>query len=279
MIRYIEIKAPAKINIGLFVTEKRADGFHNLLTFFYPIPDLFDTIIIERSDKYELICPGSDLAADDSNLITKAKILLEKNFNVKINAKVTLHKKTPMGAGMGGGSSDAAAVLLAFNDMFGLNISKPELNQLALTLGSDVPYFLKPVPSIGKSRGEILTPVEYFIKKPIVIINPGIHINTGEAFRNITPAIPALSYELLLKKEDSDFGVLKSILKNDFENYVFLKYPEIKNIKTALYDAGAEFSLMTGTGSTVFGIFPDKTSAENSIKQFPSNYFKFISEN
>lgn len=278
MIRYIEIKAPAKINIGLNITEKRADGFHNLVTLFYPVKDLHDLIKIERSDKYELTCSNDDLKIDDSNLITKAKSLLENVFGITINVKIHLEKNIPMGAGMGGGSSDAAAVLLALNDMFNLNAGKEKLAELALVLGSDVPYFLKPVPSVGKSRGEILSPVKLDINKCILIINPGIHINTGEAFRNIKPSAPEVEYESIFNGDLIDFKNLGKKITNDFETYVFGKYPQIADIKSSLYKTGAEFALMTGTGSTVFGIFDSKELAEKALSGFPPHYFGFLSK-
>jgi 4-diphosphocytidyl-2-C-methyl-D-erythritol kinase len=279
LIRYIEIKAPAKINIGLNIIEKRSDGYHNLLTLFYPIHDLYDKITIELADQFQLTCNNSLLEIDNTNLITRAKILMEQEFSKKMNVKVHLEKNIPMGAGMGGGSSDAAAVLLSLNDMFQLNASKNKLAELVLILGSDVPYFLNPVPAIGKSRGEILSPVNFNLNKPIVIINPGIHINTGEAFKNIKPEIPGYKYEEIFKSIPINMADLKDVITNDFEKYVFEKYPVIRDIKDSMYDLGAEFSLMTGTGSTVFGIFPDSEKAEKAVKIFPEEYFRFLSEN
>ena len=193
--KYIEIKAPAKINIGLNIVEKRKDGYHNLETFFYPICDLFDVLTFEQSDDFSFNCDVDELNSLEDNLVVKAKTLLEDETNKKLNIKINLQKNIPIGAGLGGGSSDAAATLISLNEMFTLNIPYDRLLELALQLGSDVPFFLKAKPAIGKSRGEILAIKEFEIPKYILLVNPRIHISTKEAFANITPQPSNLDYE------------------------------------------------------------------------------------
>jgi len=177
---YIEIKAPAKINIGLSILSERADGFHNLSTLFYPISDLFDVLIFEQANQFEFHCDSDMVPGDNSNLVVKAKNILEKITGKTLNVKIELQKNIPSQAGLGGGSSDAAAALISLNEMFKLNLNHAKLIDLALQLGSDVPFFIKSKPAIGSSRGEILDYVDIEIHEPILIVNPGINISTKE---------------------------------------------------------------------------------------------------
>ncbi len=276
LVKSIEIKAPAKINIGLSIVSKRNDGFHNLETLFYPIHDLFDLLTFERDSHFSFKSNDVRIIEDDNNLIVRAKKILEVVTNKKITAKIFLNKNIPIGAGMGGGSSDAAVTLVCLNELYGLGLSIDVLSNLALELGSDVPFFIKAKPAIGKSRGEKLQLVDVEINKPILIINPGIHISTKEAFGNIVPKQAAINYEDVSKRIN-DYEFLKSSVKNDFEENIFVLYPEIKKIKNMLYDNGAKFALMTGTGSTMFGIFENAEEAESAKELLPDNFFSFIS--
>lgn len=278
MINKIEIKAPAKINIGLYITEKRADGFHNIETIFYPVKDLFDKIILEKNDKFEFICSDPSLPADDSNLAVKAVRLLEEKAKKTIPVKINLEKKIPYGAGLGGGSSDAAAVLISVNDMYNLGFNYPQLLEFGLELGSDVPFFVKTFPSVGKSRGEKLTPLDLQLEKFIVIVNPGIHISTKEAYSNVTPSPVEISWNQINEKLNNNPAGLKDVLKNDFEDYAFKTYPEIKKIKEDMYAAGAEYALMTGSGSTLFAIFNDKETAEKYLATTDDKFVTFLSD-
>lgn len=275
--KIIEIKAPAKINIGLNIVQKRPDGFHNLETFFYPLRELYDTLIFEKSDKFQFNCDSNFVPSDDSNLAVKAVKLLENKTSSKLPVKIDLIKRIPAGAGLGGGSSDAAAVLISLNEMFKLNLDQSTLNEIALILGSDVPFFIKAKPAIGRSRGEDLTFVNVEINNPILVVNPGIHISTKEAFSNITPSPSDFDYSYFINKSKIDFAELKENLKNDFELFSFSKHPEIRIIKEMLVDNGALLSLMSGTGSTVFGIFENFREAELASQNLPESYFKFIS--
>jgi len=271
---YIEIKAPAKINLGLFVTSKRNDGYHNIETIFYPLYNLYDLLTFTRSDHFSFTSSDSSLGGPD-NLIIKAKELLEQHTSKKIYVEITLDKKIPMGAGLGGGSSDAAATLLSLNEMFSLKLNLDELRQLGLRIGSDVPFFIKPKPSIGRSRGEELTIIDLEIDSPILIVNPGIHISTKDAYQNVTPCRRDYRIEDLSNITSFNNEVLDK-LHNDFEEYVFSAYPEIAQIKKEMIQQGAIFTLMSGSGSTVYGIFPDIGHAEKCKASMPGHYFTFI---
>jgi 4-diphosphocytidyl-2-C-methyl-D-erythritol kinase len=268
----IEIKAPAKINVGLNIVAKRSDGYHNLETVFYQIHNLYDTLIFEKSDKYTLTIDDNP-ELEKENIVTKAIKLLEQRCNIRINVKIKLSKNIPIGAGLGGGSSDGASTLKAINELYQLNLSFDELKILALELGSDVPLFLYNYPTIGKSRGEDLSKLELKIEYPILLVNPGIHISTKEAFSNIIPKVNEFNYselpKILLNKWNER-------VVNDFENSVFELYPKILEIKNTLIKNGALFSLMSGTGSTVYGIFESVEKAKKIKEIFPKSYFTFI---
>ncbi len=273
--KYIEIKSPAKINIGLDILSKRADGFHNLQTLFYPLNELYDVIKIEKSNKFSFTSSLSSIN-DNSNLIVKTKTLLEKKFSRKFDVSIHLEKKIPIGAGLGGGSSNSASVMLSLNDMFNLGMTKEIMIKYALELGSDIPFFIKAKPAIGESRGEILTEVDLEINKPILIVNPRIHISTKEAFANILPTENEIDYKLIPQEKLKDYKSFKELFKNDFEDYVFINYNEVADIKKTMYGSGAIFSLMSGSGSTVYGIFENYEEAEKAKNTFPSYYLSMI---
>lgn len=274
---YIEIKAPAKINIGLSILSKRLDGFHNLSTLFYPINDLFDILTFEPSDNFRFDCNSNSVPNDQSNLVVKAKNILESFSGKSIKVKITLKKVIPSQAGLGGGSSDAAATLISLNEMFQLGIKHEQLIELALQLGSDVPFFIKSKPAIGTSRGEVLDYLDLDIPEPILIVNPRINISTKEAFDNISPEIIKFDFRTLIRESKLDYALMRSVVKNDFEKYAFNKYPEIGKLKNSLYEYGALFSLMSGSGSTVYGIFQNVRMAEDAIKNVSKDYYCYLS--
>lgn len=274
----IKVKSPAKINIGLNIIRKREDGFHDLETIFYPL-NLYDEITFTMSDKFSFISNDELLNKEPSNLIIKAKEELERVRGKTLNVKIELKKNIPIGAGLGGGSSNAAVTLKTLNSFLEPALTEDLLeliSDVALKLGSDVPYFLNPVPAFAESRGENITPVNLKIEKPILIINPGIHISTKWAFGHIKPNQPKVSLKNLIGYKEISIDDLKHIVVNDFEEVVFNKYPEIKNIKEVMMQSGAILSMMTGTGSTVFGIFENKKAAEMAALEFPNHYFKFV---
>ncbi len=273
----MEVKAPAKINIGLKILSKRPDGFHNLSTLFYPINDLYDVLTFEPSDRFEFFCDSESAPKDDSNLVVKANDLLNMTTGSTLNVRITLEKRIPSQAGLGGGSSDAAATLKSLNELFRLELNHQQLMDLALQLGSDVPFFIGSSPSIGESRGEILHKINLHIEEPILIVNPMINISTKEAFQNISGHSIVLEYNNFVSNGHLNYAKIREEVQNDFEDFVFGKYPEIGNIKTLMYENGALFSLMSGSGSTVYGMFSNLESAILAAQKIPPEYFVFIS--
>ena len=271
-----------KINLGLKITGKRADGYHNIVTVFFPVPfnDVIEIIENkEHSDGIEFTQSGIPVVGDQNdNLCIKAWQLLKNNFPKLPSVKLHLHKAIPMGAGLGGGSADGAATLLLLNQKYLLNISETQLISYALQLGSDCPFFIINKPCLGSGRGELLQPISLTLKGyQLVVVNPGIHVNTGWAFSQLnldanTVNDNALTIESLSNIILGDMVNWKDELKNDFEQPVFEKFPAIEVIKNTLYENGAVYASMSGSGSTVFGIFK-----ENKIPHFnfPSNYLVF----
>lgn len=272
----IRIKPIAKINIGLRILKKRSDGFHDLHTLFYPVKDLFDEITLEESGESSIATNIPELNSED-NLILRAIEQFNKFTGLELKFDINCEKHIPQGAGLGGGSSDAAFVLSSLNANYGNILKESQMSAAALELGSDVPFFLNPAPSIGLSRGEILQPVSIKFSGALLLVNPGIHVSTSEAFSNINLVAKELDYSIVFKTGALDFTAMKNAVTNDFEKWVFSEYPEIGKIKSILYEHGANFALMTGTGSTVFGIFPNFVLAEKTKEALPSDYFKFIS--
>ncbi len=274
----IEVTSPAKINLGLNVIRKREDGFHDISTIFHPL-ELKDLIKIEKSSKQEFHSNNDLISNDESNLVIKSVKLLEKTVDKKLSVNIYLEKNIPIGAGLGGGSSNAAITLKALNSLFKLNLSYNSLLDLALQLGSDVPYFLNPVTCFAESRGEKLSPLRFSIGYPILIVNPGIHIETRWAFSLVSPDENRVKLKNILNVNKFDVEALKNFVTNDFEKIIFDKYPEIAEIKLKLYSLGAEFSLMSGTGSTVYGIFTNLQKARSAQSYFEKNYFTFLNYN
>ena len=272
----IVIKSPAKINIGLNILNKRDDGFHNIETIFYPI-DLFDVITLKKSDKFSFTSNDDKLNQEKTNLIIKAKEILENYLDRKLDVNISLKKQIPIGAGLGGGSANAASMMLALNELFDLKIKSSTLSELAIKLGSDVPFFINPVPSFAESRGELLYPIKIKIKKVLLIVNPGIHIATKWAFSLIRPDYPPKSLRSFIQRDDFTIDDIMKIASNDFEQIVFNHFPEIKEIKDKMLDFGADYSMMTGTGSTVWGMFESEEAAYQTEFFFKcKNYFTFI---
>lgn len=243
---------PCKINLGLNVVRKRVDGYHDLETCFFPV-QWTDILEIIPSDQFSFTVTGNIIPGDEKdNLCVKAHKLLNAP-----PAKIHLHKIIPTGAGLGGGSSDAAWTLRLLNDVFNLRLTKDQLRTYAAQLGSDCAFFIEDVPMKGTGRGEILSPVNVDLKgKYLVIIKPGVHVSTAEAYSGVVPR------ESKLDIENVPVEQWKSKLKNDFEESVFRKFPQIASIKKSLYDAGALYASMSGSGSAVYGIFSEKIDHE-----------------
>jgi 4-diphosphocytidyl-2-C-methyl-D-erythritol kinase len=268
------IDTPAKINLGLNVLRKRDDGYHDIETFFYPI-SLFDTLTFSESSEFDFVCNIQDLN-NENNLVVAAKKLLETELRMQVNCKIALTKQIPVGAGLGGGSSDAAATLLGIRRLLKLQIENSALFNLAAKLGADVPFFLNPKPSYAKDRGEYLTQMDCKIYYPILIVHPGIQISTKWAYENVIPIEPMFPLRKLIEDRELDFLYMENKIKNDFEPIVFKYHPEIKDIKLMMYKLGAMYALMSGSGSSIYGVFPTKYKADNAVDFFKNKYFTFL---
>lgn len=272
------INSLSKINFGLFITEKRTDGYHNIETIFYPLR-LSDEIIIRECDHLLIESNVPELNLNPSNnLIYKAVKLLEQKTGNPLNCRIILNKNIPLGAGLGGGSSNAASVLLGLNDLFNLEYSKAELSEIGLQLGSDVPFFIHPYPSFANGRGEKLTEVDFKLEGTIVVVNPGIHVSTAEAYKNCIPSKPGFNLLELNGRIINNYNELRGVVINTFEKTVFSIHPEIGNLKEKMLKAGASFSLMSGSGSTVFGIFDTEELAEAFTISLPPEYLVYTEE-
>jgi 4-diphosphocytidyl-2-C-methyl-D-erythritol kinase len=245
----------AKINLGLHITAKRKDGYHDIETCMVPIP-LYDALEMILDKKTTFTSTGLEIpGSEKDNLILKALKLLRKDFNELPHLNIHLHKNIPMGAGLGGGSSDAAFALSMMNNLFDLLLEDWFLEDYAVQLGSDCPFFIENTPKIATGRGEILEPVEVALSgKHLLLINPNIHIGTKEAYAGVTPKAPSTNLKEIIK----DKSRWKEELVNDFEASIFPQYPEIASIKAQLYEMGALYAAMSGSGSTVFGLFDEK---------------------
>lgn len=277
----IKKNANAKINIGLEILNKRSDDYHNLNTVFYSLHNLYDELIFERNDEQKVNIQSNipELNGKD-NLIYTAIRKIERKVKKKIGVNINLKKNIPMGAGLGGGSSDAACTINAIDQLYELGLSYNEKLILAQAVGSDVPFFLQGGAAIGRSRGESLTFFEHEIPHQIVVVSPNIHVSTpaayGELDRDSTPR-NMVDYKMILDKAKDNPSLMRSMVFNEFEKPIFAKYPEIKEIKQKLYEQGAIFSLMSGSGSSVFGMFESGFDVEKLKSIFPN--YKVIKAN
>ena len=242
-----------KINLGLQVLGKRPDGYHNLETVFYPVPY---TDILEFVPARSFGFQSSGLTISDnpsSNLCVRAYDLLTALYPDLPPINMHLHKLIPMGAGLGGGSADGSFTLVSLNEYFQLGLSTEALVDLSLKLGSDCPFFIKNQPVIAGGRGEIMEPIELDLSHyTIAIIHPGIHISTAQAFSGVVPRSQSRGLRSRVSEPVSEW---KNRMLNDFETTVFAHFPEIGKIKELLYEHGAVYASMSGSGSAVYGLF------------------------
>ena len=263
-----------KINLGLRILNKREDGYHNIETVFYPVSVKDVLEIIPFSDLTSINFSSSGLVIDgetENNLCIKAYQLLRTDFPQIPAVKMHLHKTIPMGAGLGGGSADAAFTLQLINRQFNLNLSTTQLINYALQLGSDCAFFILNTPCAGTGRGEILEQIAVDLSgHQLILVNPGIHVNTGQAFAALTLNPKNRNQPSLKDIIKQPIFTWQNHLKNDFEEPVFKLYPAIKEIKESLYKIGAVYASMSGSGSTVYGIFEKQQYPEMN---FNSTYF------
>jgi 4-diphosphocytidyl-2-C-methyl-D-erythritol kinase len=270
----IILNSCSKINLGLNVVRKREDGYHDIETIFYPVK-LCDTLSFRKSRNFKFSSNNNILKNNTTNLIIRAKNKLEDLTGIKMDAEITLIKFIPLGGGLGGGSSNAANTLKGLCLLFNLQVPDDQLQKAALELGSDVPFFLNSNPCFASSRGEEMERVNINISNPILIVNPNIHVSTRWAFENVTPVRPKYSLKKIAEK-DILLEEFKDHFNNDFEPVVFRTFPEIGRLKEFLYSNGAVFSSMSGSGSTVYGIFSKIEDALEAQNKLETKYLSFI---
>ena len=267
----ISFKTPAKVNLGLHILGKREDGFHELETLLQMVK-LFDDIRIECIPSgLELVCDQPDIPQDEGNLVIKAAKILQTKFPDRCKgARIHLNKNIPHGAGLGGGSGNAAGVLLGLNFLWDLKLKRKDLVLIASELGSDVPFFLFSPCAIGRGRGEVLESVESSIRFCILMAYPGFTVSTAMVYGNL---------KLKLTKRENNISILKNFLlqseyaqmgaswSNDLEPIVFKQHPWLSEIKKEMLTLGAKGALLSGSGSTVFGIFDNPEIAKNAYAQ------------
>ncbi len=248
------IQANCKINLGLDVVRKREDGYHELETVMLPVAGLYDIVEVEsiasgvefRGVGIEVDCPM------DKNLCVRAAKLMQERYNIG-GVRIALDKRVPFGAGLGGGSSDATAVIIAINEIYNLGLDRVTLSTLAAELGSDTPFFVYNRPMLCTGRGEIMTPVEVDLKGLwLVVAKPTEGVSTAEAYRGVKPCAPAIPLTALLSRPIQEW---QGSVKNDFEPHILAAHPDILAIKNQMLDAGAVYASMSGSGSAVFGLF------------------------
>jgi 4-diphosphocytidyl-2-C-methyl-D-erythritol kinase len=263
-----------KINIGLSITEKRPDGFHNLETIMYPIKihDILEIIISPRK-LFSFTSSGIKVAGEiKDNLVCKAYELLKRDFNLPA-VKIHLHKAIPHEAGLGGGSADAAFTIRMINKLFDLGLTIVEMQDYAKRLGSDCTFFIENVTALATGKGDQLEPVKLNLPDQyMVIVKPDIHISTHEAYSWIKPAIKEKKLKELIKRP---IGNWRNLVINDFEDEVMKRYSVIKVIRDELYQMGATYASLTGSGSAVYGIFHNPVHISNRFQ----NYFLWTSYN
>jgi 4-diphosphocytidyl-2-C-methyl-D-erythritol kinase len=259
----------AKINIGLRITDKRSDGYHNIETIFYQVglSDALEFVVSDSPVKKDLLTVTglSTGSSPDDNLVIKTIRKLREKYSFPF-LKIHLHKVIPIGAGLGGGSSDASRILKSIIRYFDLPIDEKSLRVIALELGSDCPFFIEGTPSFATGRGEILKPINPFLSDYyLILLNPHVQIDTREAYQNCHPERSEISLEQLIALPVNKW---KDLVINDFEEFAFNKYPIIGEFKNELYRFGSAFSLMSGSGSSVYGIFYDKPNLPEKLKSF-----------
>lgn len=259
----------AKINWVLRIHGKRNDGFHELCTLFQTV-SLHDTVSFSRSDDLVLSCDDRRMPTDARNLIIKAAKLLRERCGLKTGASIHLKKRIPSPGGLGGGSSNAAVTLLGMIRLWRLDVADDDLQEMASSLGSDVPFFLYGGTAVGTGRGEVIEPIGDIAAENMLLVTPNVRVSTREAFAAMdTPTLTISSAESILtvcRKEAESLDPYHSTLENDFEASVFSSYPEVKRVKDTLLDLGAINAAMSGSGASVFAIF-DKTETRQTAEK------------
>ena len=269
----MKIKANCKINLGLDVLRRREDGYHDLSTIMLPVEGLYDIVEIEKRADKEIAFHGIGLTVDcpaEDNICVKAAKLMQQRYGVA-GVDITLDKRVPFGAGLGGGSADGTAVIMGINKIFSLGLSEEELIARAAELGSDTAFFVRNAPQLCEGRGEQMTAIDVNLEGLwLVIIKPNESVSTREAYAGVKPTMPELALTERIKRPISEW---QGLIKNDFETSVFAAHPVIKTAKQQLLDAGAIYVSMSGSGSALFGLFESEESA-NKMRSMTDYIYK-----
>ena len=254
----------AKINIGLRVTAKRKDGFHNIESIFYPVP-LKDVIEFRKASGFKFTTYGKSVPGKLSeNLIQKSWHLLHQHFSIP-PVEVNLLKNIPLGSGLGGGSADAAFFIKGLNDFFQLNLTEKKLMELAAQLGSDCPFFIRNKPAFVTGRGEAIRPCKLNLNGIfLILVIPELHFSTKKLFSKVIPKTREISLREFVRQPINQW---QNLIVNDFEKQAFRDFPLLAEIKTTLLNKGALYASMTGTGSALYGLFNKKPETEKLEKQ------------
>ncbi len=272
MRKIINLSAPAKINLSLRILGKLGDGYHEIETLFVAV-GLFDKLKIQLQDHHNIILhiKDSNIPGDNTNLCFRAAELFSKHNKNFSGCDIYLSKVIPDGAGLGGGSSDAASTLLGLNELYGSPLDQDQLCKIAIQLGADVPFFLSPGLAIGRGKGEVLEYLKLKWNFWILIVCPSFKISTQWAYSNYKIGLTNVEKNIILNSHnlnDLQLDFFSKFFENDFESLVFSNYPELKELKQRIYEEGASFAGLSGSGSTVFGLFGTQREAEIAEAKF-----------
>lgn len=255
------LRANCKINLGLDVLRRREDGFHDLETVMIPVTELYDEVEVERVEGNSVF-EQTGLVVDcpaENNLCVKALRLMQERYGVG-NVRIRLDKRVPFGAGLGGGSSDATAVIMALNELFMLGLNEEELVETAVAIGSDTAFFVRNTPQLCTGRGEKMEPIELPLQGLyLAIAKPDEGVSTKEAYSGVKPAVPTVRLSDALRRPISEW---QGVVKNDFEPHIFAAHPEIAELKNKMLASGALYASMSGSGSAVFGLFDEQPTLD-----------------
>lgn len=263
----------AKINLGLYVERRREDGYHDISTVFYPIP-LTDIVEVVLASKTVLRTFGNPVNCNpEKNLVMKAYRLLEREFSLP-PVEICLYKRIPDGAGLGGGSSDASSVLKIVNELFDLHLSNEALAERAAIIGADCPFFIYNRPMAARGIGNLFSEVQVDLSGlTLVVVKPDVSVPTALAYSHVVPRLPEHQIEQVLSMPIEDW---KAFLENNFEESVFTVYPELGGLKQKMYEAGAVYASMSGSGSAMYALFRNDNMAESFLSaQNGMRVFKF----
>ena len=271
------LHAPAKINWFLSVLGKRDDGYHEIRSLMQCV-DVYDTLLFEENDTLEVISDLKDLPVEQ-NLVYRAAMLMQTIAGGKKGARITLKKEIPLAGGMGGGSCDAAVTLIGLNRLWHMNLGTERLREVGTSIGSDVPFFINSVYALVEGRGEVITPLSGAPAVPLLLVNPGIPVSTAWAYKACQIGLTKKTVDIKLfcqTLDSGDFALLQSLMVNDLEEAVIGVYPEIGRVKDRLRLLGAAASAMSGSGSTVFGVFRSAEDAQNAARNIDSPWCRAV---